>query len=124
MKQETLHISTEKVTDNNTAIALGSGNLSVYATPAMVALMEKAAKNAVIELLKPGETTVGAEIHIKHIKPSIIGANITATAKLALKEGHKLSFTIEAKDEKGIIGNGTHIRYIVEKERFMQRAAE
>lgn len=123
MEQEIKHSSAETVNDRNSAIALGSGDLPVYATPSMIALMENAAKKAVEQLLQPGETTVGSEISVRHTKPSITGAQITATAKLASKEGRKLSFTVEACDEKGTIGTGTHIRYIVDKERFIQKAA-
>lgn len=107
------------VTDDNTAEHVGSGDLAVFATPAMAALMENAAMLAVAPALEEGQTTVGSEISISHIKPTGIGAKVSATAVLAAIEGHKLSFNVAARDEDGMIGEGTHIRFIVNSERFM-----
>lgn len=113
---------TETVTRDNTADTVGSGDLPVYATPAMAALMEKAAKTAAKELLGEGETTVGSELDIKHLRPSVIGASITATATLTAQEGRKLVFDVEASDGSSIIGSGNHTRYIVNIEKFMAKA--
>lgn len=113
---------TETVTPKNTADTVGSGDLPVYATPSMAALMEKAAKTAASGLLGEGETTVGSELNIKHLRPSVTGATVTATATLTAQEGRKLSFDVEASDEKGVIGSGNHIRYIVNIEKFMAKA--
>lgn len=118
------YTSTEKVTPQNCADAIGSGNISVYATPSMVALMENAAMCAAQPLLTEGEVTVGAEVNIKHLRPSLRGAEIRATAILTQQEGRKLSFAVTAQDEKGLIGEGTHIRYIVNREKFLQKAGE
>lgn len=107
------------VTDDNTAEHVGSGNLAVFATPAMAALMENAAMLAVAPALEKGQTTVGSEISISHIKPTGIGSKVSATAVLAAVEGRKLSFNVAARDEEGMIGEGTHIRFIVDSERFM-----
>lgn len=107
------------VTDGNTAEHVGSGNLAVFATPAMAALMENAAMLAVAPALEEGQTTVGSEISISHIKPTGIGSKVSATAVLAAVEGRKLSFNVAAHDEEGMIGEGTHIRFIVDSERFM-----
>lgn len=107
------------VTDDNTAEHVGSGDLAVFATPTMAALMENAAMLAVAPALEAGQTTVGSEINISHIKPTGIGAKVSATAVLAAVEGRKLSFNVAAYDEEGMIGEGTHIRFIVDSERFM-----
>lgn len=107
------------VTDGNTAEHVGSGDLAVFATPAMAALMENAAMLAVAPALEKGQTTVGSEISISHIKPTGIGSKVSATAVLAAVEGRKLSFNVAARDEDGMIGEGTHIRFIVDSERFM-----
>lgn len=107
------------VTDGNTAEHVGSGDLAVFATPAMAALMENAAMLAVAPALEAGQTTVGSEINISHIKPTGIGSKVSATAVLAAVEGRKLSFNVAARDEEGMIGEGTHIRFIVDSERFM-----
>lgn len=111
--------STATVTAQNTAVAMGSGDLPVLATPAMVALMENAAMTAVAAELPAGSTTVGAEMNVTHIKPSKLGAAITATAVLTAVEGRKLTFNVGARDEAGMIGEGTHIRYVVDREKFM-----
>lgn len=107
------------VSHDNTAATLGSGDMDVFATPAMVALMENAAMRAVAAELPAGATTVGAEMNVTHIKPSGIGAEITATAVLAAIDGRKLTFNVGASDAEGIIGEGVHIRYVVDRERFM-----
>lgn len=106
---------------DNCAAGMGSGDLEVFATPALVALMENAAMNVVASVLPNGSTTVGAEINTTHIKPSAIGARVQATAKLVAVEGRKLTFEVEACDEKGLIGKGSHVRFIVDKERFMAK---
>lgn len=113
--------STVVVTQENSAAALGSGFLPVFATPAMVALMENAAMKAVAPVLEQGATTVGSEINTSHIKPSPIGATVSATATLVAVEGRKLTFDVEARDEVGLIGKGTHVRFIVDAERFMAK---
>ena len=105
----------------NCAATMGSGDLEVFATPAMVALMENAAMNAVAPALPQGATTVGAEMNTTHIKPSAIGARVRATATLTAVEGRKLTFDVEACDEVGAIGQGTHVRFVVDKERFMAK---
>ena len=113
--------SAATVAAGNTAAAMGSGDLAVFATPAMVALMENAAMTAVASALAEGSTTVGAEMNVTHIKPSGPGAEITATAVLTEIEGRKLTFNVGARDAGGIIGEGIHIRYIVDREKFMAK---
>lgn len=113
--------STTVVDNTNTAVALGSGDMEVFATPAMVALMENAAMNAVAPHLEAGQTTVGTEISTTHIKASSLGATITATAILTAIEGRKLTFAVTAHDGDNIIGEGTHTRFIVDRERFLAK---
>lgn len=113
--------STTVVDAGNTASAMGSGDLPVFATPAMVALMENAAMKAVAECLADGQTTVGAAMHVAHGKPSGLGAEITATAVLAEADGRKLVFRVEARDADGIIGEGEHVRYVVDRVRFLSK---
>ena len=114
-------VSKTVVTDGNTARALGSGDMDVFATPAMVALMENAAMNAVAAFLPEGSTTVGSEINTTHVKPSPLGAEVSARAVLVAVEGRKLTFEVEAADNAGTIGKGTHVRFVVDKERFMAK---
>ena len=105
----------------NTAAEMGSGDMPVFATPALVALLENAAMRAVAEALPEGATTVGSEMNCPHIKPSGLGAEITATAVLTRVEGRKLTFNVGARDEEGLIGEGVHVRYVVDRERFLAK---
>ena len=110
------------VSKDHVAAVMGSGDLHVFATPAMVALMENAAMKAVAPHLPEGSTTVGGMINTTHIKPSAIGETVQATAELMEVEGRKLTFAIRATDSKGdVIGEGTHIRFVVDRERFLSR---
>lgn len=121
LKEGLTHTSKVTVAPANCASAVGSGGLDVFATPSMVALMENAAMNAVAPFLPEGSTTVGVEINTTHIKPSALGAVIEATATLTAIEGRKLLFNVEARDAIGTIGKGTHVRFIVDIERFMAK---
>ena len=105
----------------DTAIAAGSGSLPVLATPRLAALMENAAMLAVVDSLGEGETTVGGQIELKHLRPSAVGAEVRATAVLLSAEGKKLSFKIEAYEGDTLIAEGTHLRFIVNAERFMSK---
>lgn len=113
------YTSTTVVDNTNTAEALGSGDMAVFATPAMVALMENAAMNAVAPHLEEGSTTVGSEITTTHLRPSALGATITATAVLTAVDGRKLTFAVTARDGENIIGEGTHTRFVVNREKFL-----
>ena len=115
--------SSVTVSAGNTAAAMGSGDLDVFATPAMVALMENAAMKAVADALPEGSTTVGAEMNVTHIKPSGLGAEM-ATAVLTGVEGRKLTFNVGARDAEGMIGEGIHIRYAVDRRRFMEKVGK
>ena len=109
------------VSEDNTALKLGSGDMEVFATPAMIALMENAAMNAVASYLDAGTTTVGTMMKSSHIKASALGANITAEAELVAVEGRRLSFTVKAWDDRGVIGEGEHERFVVDRERFLSK---
>ena len=109
------------VTDGNTAVSLGSGGLAVYATPAMIALMEYTALSAVDPLLPQGWSTVGTELKVRHISATPPGMKVYAKAELLGINGRALSFKVEAFDEAGKIGEGTHDRFIVESEKFLAK---
>ena len=113
------HTSTLVVTPELTAEAMGSGDLPVLATPAMVALMENAAMMAVASHLDKESTTVGGHIDASHLKASAVGAEVSAVARLTAAEGRKLSFEIEAKEGETVIGRASHLRFIVERKRFI-----
>lgn len=115
------HTSITTVDNDNTAIALGSGDMPVFATPAMMALMENAAMNAVAGSLPEGSTTVGGHIESSHVAPSPIGAEVEATATLERVDGRKLYFKVKACQGGTVIGEGTHLRFIVDRGRFMAK---
>ena len=121
MEKGLTYTSTLVVSDEHVAAVMGSGDLHVFATPAMVALMENAATLAVAEHLPEGSTTVGAMMNTSHVKPSPIGDTVKTTAVLTDIEGRKLTFSIKAEDSKGIIGEAVHVRYIVDRECFMSK---
>ncbi len=110
-----------QVSHNNSALRLGSGDMEVFATPAMVALMENAAMRAVADALPEGSTTVGTAMQTSHIKASKIGVEVTATAELVEVDGRKLRFAVKAWDDAGVIGEGEHTRVVVDRERFMAK---
>lgn len=109
------------VSAENVAATMGSGDMQVFATPAMVALMENAAMNAVAGVLEPGTSTVGVEMSVSHVKASPVGAEVTASAVLTEVDGRKLTFEVRAWDGKGTIGEGRHVRFIVDRERFLAK---
>ena len=109
------------VGNENTAIALGSGDMPVLATPAMIALMENAAMLAVASELEDGDTTVGGHIESSHLRPTPVGAEVSATATLEKVEGRKLYFKIIAHQGDVVIGEGTHLRFIVSREKFLAK---
>lgn len=115
------HTSELTVSEAQTAVQLGSGDMPVLATPAMMALMEKAAMLAVADELPNGCTTVGGYIESSHLKPSKIGDKITATAEVTRIDGKKIEFKISAYSGDTMLGEGTHLRFIVDQERFMSK---
>ncbi|GHV55951.1 thioesterase [Spirochaetia bacterium] len=115
---------TEIVTGDNTAESWGSGGLPVYATPAMIALMEGAAAAAVQDRLPAGWSTVGTELKVKHLFASPVGAEVKAVGELIEVDGRRLRFKVEAHDNAGKIGEGTHERFIIENERFLKKTTE
>ena len=115
---------TEEVTPDKTAEAIGSGMLPVYATPAMIALMEHTALGSVAPYLEEGTTTVGTMLNVKHTAPSVVGSVITCESELIEIDRRRLVFTVRAFDEAGEIGSGTHERFIVDCEKFFTKANE
>ena len=109
------------VNDTNTAKAVGSGNLDVFATPMMIALMEKAACEVLADSLESSQTSVGTQVNISHTAASPIGMEITATATIESISGREIKFTVTAHDSVGEIGSGSHTRFIVDETRFMEK---
>ncbi len=112
------------VTKEDTAVLVGSGEVNVYATPKMIALMEQAAYTSVAKSLPEGATTVGTHMDASHLAATPVGMTVYATAELIEVDRKKLVFTVEAYDEKDCIGKGTHTRFIVDSARFHEKAKE
>ncbi len=112
----------ETVNENNTALKMKSGGLLVYATPAMVALAEQAAYKSVESCLEEGQGTVGTLMNLKHMAATPVGMEVTAKSELISVEGRKLTFKIDVFDEREKIGEGTHERFIVNNEKFQNKA--
>lgn len=113
----------EQVTPDNTAIKYGSGGVAVYATPAMIGLMEGTCLAAVDPFLPEGFATVGTELNVKHLAATPVGMTVRAQAELTEISGKKLLFRVEAFDDKDKIGEGTHERYIIDLNKFLQKTA-
>jgi predicted thioesterase len=112
------------VTDELTALAMGSGSLPVLATPAMIALMESAAVTAIESFLPEGQSSVGIEINVRHLSATPIGEEIIASAIVTQIDGKRITFEVRAWDRKELIGEGTHVRYLIDEDRFMSRLTE
>lgn len=120
--KKSVFIQKHTVQPQETAFAVGSGELEVFSTPSLGALMENTAVKAVENELKQGETTVGAEILIEHLRASKIGENLTAQAEVLAHEGSSIFLRIEVKNEKNdVVGRAKHTRVVVDPEKFMQR---
>jgi len=109
------------VTDNDTAEALGSGSVNVFATPKMITLMEKASALLVSPYLQENETTVGTKVNIEHVVPTPVGMEVTIYSRLIGVDNRKLTFEVEAYDTYDKIGIGTHERFVVDTKKFMQK---
>lgn len=111
----------ERVTDDLTATAYGSGLVDVFATPAMIALMEKTCQLSVQPFLPEGHITLGTLVNIKHVKATPVGLMVECTSQLIALDGRKLTFSVSTSDEHGLIGEGLHERFIVNKMDFMDK---
>ncbi len=118
-REETMTVGVQ-----HTAQALGSGSLPVLGTPAMTALMEKAATNLAQELLPEGWTSVGTALNIEHLAATPVGAAVRAMATVEALDGRRVSYKVEAFDDAGPIGRGTHDRVAVEAEKFLAKAQD
>lgn len=109
------------VNENNTAEAIGSGSLAVFAKPAMIALMEKTARLSVAPYLEEGQSTVGTLVNIKHLSASPVGMTVTCKTELVDIDRRRLVFHVECYDTAGLIGEGDHERFIIDEAKFMAK---
>ena len=110
------------VTVENTAKTMKSGTLDVFATPAMIALMEQTAYESVAGELEEGYGTVGTMLNVKHVSATPLGMKVTCESTLTKTDGRALTFEVKAFDERGLIGEGTHERFLVQNEKFQAKA--
>lgn len=111
-----------EVTDADTAIAARSGDVPVLSSPRIIALMEQAAVAAVDGELPEGQTSVGVRVQVEHISPTSVGSTVSAEASLERVEGHRLMFTVSARDERGLVAAGKVTRVVVDRARFLDKA--
>lgn len=109
------------VTIDNTALAMGSGTLRVFATPAMIALVEGCCAESVEDMLPEGITSVGTKVEVEHLAASPLGASIFCKSKLINADDRRLDFEFEVYDNSGLIGRGKHTRFTVDAERFVAK---
>ena len=125
METRLTHKSNLTIGENDTALAIGSGDMPVWGTPSMLALMENAAMLCVQNELEEGQTTVGGHIESSHLRSSPIGANVYAVAELTSVEGRKLHFHVAAyqqtADGDTLLGEGRHLRIIADRDKFLKR---
>ena len=107
------------VTEALTAEAFGSGTLPVYATPAMISLMENTAYQSVADYLEEGCGTVGTSLEVKHVAATPVGMRVTCETELIKVDGRALTFAVRAMDECGLIGEGVHERFVIMNEKFL-----
>ena len=117
----TVGVASTLVEPEDTALSVGSGSLRVYATPAMAALMEGAACEALADFLPEGKTSVGTELNIQHISATPVGLEVWAEATVTAVEGKVITFEVSAFDEAGPIGKGTHKRVLITSQRFLDK---
>jgi predicted thioesterase len=116
--------ATMVVTEEVTAQTIGSGELAVFATPAMISFMENTAYKSVAPYLEEGQGTVGTLMNVKHTAATPVGMQVTCETKLVEVDRRRLVFEVKAYDEAGPIGEGTHERFIIENEKFFRKAQE
>lgn len=110
------------VTEANSAKTMGSGTLDVFATPAMIALLERTCWVSVQEALEPGWGSVGISLNVEHSAPTPLGMTVTCDSELVEVDGRKLTFRVVLRDETGEIGSGTHQRFLIQNEKFQAKA--
>lgn len=112
------------VSDADLAVALGSGDVAVLGTPRAVALAEAATVRSIAGALPPGKTSVGTRVDLRHLAATLPGRSVRAVAELADVNGKALTFKVEVFDDSGLVAEGTVERFVVDRERFIERAGQ
>ncbi len=121
LKEGLKNTLTIEVTDDKTAKVMGSGILDVFATPAMVALMEQTAAESVQPLLDEGVTSVGTKINVEHLSADPVGIEVTCESTLTEVDNRRLCFEITVSDKHGVVGKAYHERFLIKSESFMSK---
>jgi predicted thioesterase len=109
------------VTDQMTAAHIGSGSLQVFATPAMVTFVEQVCRRMADELLPPGQASVGIRVDIRHLAPTPLGGQVRLQAEVTAYDGRVIEYQVRLWDETELVGEGQHIRAIIDETRFLNR---
>ncbi len=112
------------VTPDKCAGAVGSGELDVFATPAMIALIEETAWRSVAPELQPGEGTVGTALNVRHVAATPVGLKVRCETELTLVDRRRLVFDVKVYDPFGLVGEGTHERFVIQYEKFLKKVDE
>lgn len=113
---------TVTVNENNTAKTMGSGTLDVFATPALIALMEETCWRSVADKLDEGCGTVGTRLEVNHTAPTPVGMEVTCESTLTEVDGRRLVFEVTVRDAKGVVGEGRHERFVIQNDKFQAKA--
>lgn len=109
------------VSEEKTALSMGSGSLRVFATPAMIALMEATAAESVLPYLEQGTTSVGTKVNISHLAADPVGMTVLCESELIELDGRRMVFKVVVHDEQSVVGEGIHERFVVKTESFMKK---
>lgn len=122
MQTGTKNTIERKVTEELSALSMGSGTLRVFATPAMIALIEETCWRSVAQQLEEGQGTVGTLLNVKHLAPTPLGMTVKCESELIEVDGRRIAFSVNVYDETGLVGSGTHERFIINESKFQAKA--
>lgn len=122
MQTGTKNTLERKVTEELSALSMGSGTLRVFATPAMIALIEETCWRSVAQQLEEGQGTVGTMLNVKHLAPTPLGMTVKCESELIEVDGRRIVFSVNVYDEAGLVGSGTHERFIINESKFQAKA--
>lgn len=122
MQTGTKNTLERKVTEELSALSMGSGTLRVFATPAMITLIEETCWRSVTQQLEEGQGTVGTLLNVKHLAPTPLGMTVKCESELIEVDGRRIVFSVNVYDETGLVGSGTHERFIINESKFQAKA--
>ncbi|MCG8306100.1 MAG: thioesterase family protein [Cytophagales bacterium] len=111
----------QEITPDQSAARVGSGALDVFSTPSMIGLMEKTSMKCIEPFLEESESTVGGAVNVRHYMPTAIGKRVTCKSEVISVKGRKIDFKVETFEDGKLIGDGNHVRFVVDKNDFMNK---